>query len=287
MSYLVLSIFCAVGNFLLFRFFADWKANHSIAIATNYLVCILLGWFLRPEQAVFNWHAPWLPWAIMIGILYALMYWLIGMSSSHLGVNPTTVASKMSFVIPMTAAIFLYQANFGWREILGSLLAIAAIVLNGFKPRKSEQQRWFWLLPMAIFLGGGLADLALNYVEHHHLTQAAQPLFLTAVFSSAAFISWAGVGVNHAKNRALTASWSRSILAGMLLGILNFTSVFALLKAFKSEVPIASIFPLLNIGIIVTAAVGSWFFFKETPKGTQRVSLPLSILAILLFSKWS
>lgn len=287
MSYLALSVFCAVGNFLLFRFLSDWKANSSIAIATNYLICILLGWFLRTEQAAFNWQMPWLPWAILIGVMYASMYWLIGMSSRHLGVNPTTVASKMSFVIPMTAAIFLYQAKFGWQEILGSLLAIASIVLNGFKARNSEQPGWLWLLPVTIFLGGGMADLALNYVEHHHLTNAEQPLFLMAVFISAAFISWAGVGIEHVKKRVMTASLKNSFLAGTLLGVLNFTSVYALLKALKSAIPIASIFPLLNIGIIVMAAVGSWFFFKETPKGMQRLSLPLAILAIILFSKCS
>jgi drug/metabolite transporter (DMT)-like permease len=78
-------------------------------------------------------------------------------------------------------------------------------------------------------------------------------------------------------------SW-RSFWAGLVLGITNFLSVFGLLKAFRSEINGAVIFPLLNVGTIFLAAIGAWLLFNEQPKGKQWLALLAAVASILLYS---
>ncbi|MDP2189495.1 MAG: hypothetical protein Q8J69_12525 [Sphingobacteriaceae bacterium] len=282
MIWLLLSIGCSVFNFLLFRQFERWKIDTLLAVASNYLSCILLGWLLQGDLPPFGFSTPWLPWAAFIGLLFVMVFVWIGKSAQQLGVNVTTVAAKMSFAIPMMVAFSLYQTELQWQHLAAFVCAIAAILWSSNQNTSKNTSKKVWFLPIAIFLGGGLADASLNYVEVKLLPPTQHGLFLMSLFGTSAIFGWSAIGIQHlqAKKRL---SWP-SFAAGILLGITNFLSVFGLLKAFRSEINGAVIFPLLNVGTILLAGMGAWWLYQEQPKAKQWRALAAAIASILLYS---
>jgi len=282
MSWLLLSIGCSVFNFLLFRQFKQWKIDTMLAVASNYLSCTLLGWLLQGNLPPFGLSTPWLPWAAFTGLLFVVVYVLIGKSAIQLGVNVTTVSAKMSFAIPMILAFSLYQTSLQWQHLIAFLLAIAAIFWSSNPKAANAQSKKAWVLPIAIFLGGGLADASLNYVEVKLLPPTEHGLFLMSLFGTSAIFGWSAIGIQHLQSKKHFSRKSFSV--GLLLGITNFTSVFGLLKAFRSEINGAVIFPLLNVGTILLAGLGAWWIFKERPDGNQWLALLAAFASILLYS---
>jgi drug/metabolite transporter (DMT)-like permease len=282
MDWLMLTILCAVFNFLLFKQFERWQVNTLLAVSSNYLMCIGLGFLLPGEIREVSIHTPWLPWAFFIGFLFVVIYVLIGISSRTLGVNATTVASKMSFVIPMGLAYGLYQANFTWLHLLALILALTAVFFNSKITRTTRFSGLTLVLPMAIFFGGGMADAALNYVEVKLLPPHQQGAFLMALFGTSGLFGWLAIGINRLQGRQNFNFKSFGI--GLLLGCTNFGSIYALLKAFRSEMNGAFIFPILNVGIILLAGVGAWLIFKEKPTPKQSWGMLMAILSILIYS---
>jgi drug/metabolite transporter (DMT)-like permease len=282
MIWLLLSISCSVFNFLLFRQFERWRIDTLLAVASNYISCIFLGWLLQGELPPFGWSTPWLPWAAFIGLLFVMVFVWIGKSAQQLGVNVTTVSAKMSFAIPMMLAFSLYQTELHWQHFLAFGFAIAAILWSSSKEGGSSKVKKAWFLPIAIFLGGGLADASLNYVEVKLLPPTQHGLFLMSLFGTSAIFGWGALGIQHLQGKR-QFSWP-SFGAGLLLGLTNFLSVFGLLKAFRSEINGAVIFPLLNVGTILLAGIGAWLLFQEQPKAKQWLSLIAAVASILLYS---
>jgi drug/metabolite transporter (DMT)-like permease len=281
MIWLFASILTSVINFLLFRQFERWRVDTLTAVATNYLACICLGWFIQGDLPMVSKHTPWLPWAFFIGLLFISMFVIIGLSARMLGVNMTTIASKMSFVIPMTLAYGLYQTSFHPTQAFALVFAILAIWLYA-APATQNQIGWKRFLPFAIFLGGGLADSALNYTEVKLLPHHEQGVFLMVLFGTSGLFGWSALGI-----KALQGDFKQELrhyFAGLLLGISNFCTVYFLLQAFSSKMRGAFIYPLLNVGTIVLAAAASWWLFAEKPNNRQKWALVSAILAILMYS---
>lgn len=282
MIWLALTVLCAVINFLLFKQFERWHVNTLLAVSSNYMICIALGFSLPGDFKGISIHTSWLPWAFFIGFLFVTVYVLIGISSRKLGINATTVSSKMSFVIPMTLAYGLYHANFTALHGVALFLALAAVLFNSKLARGTQVKALSLLLPASIFLGGGMADAALNYVEVKLLPQHQQGAFLIALFGTSGLFGWLAVAIKRIQgNQAFNG---KSLWAGLVLGLSNFGSIYALLKAFKSEINGTFIFPILNVGIILLAGLGAWFIFKEKPSPRQAWGMLMAVLSILIYS---
>lgn len=282
MIWLALTILCAVFNFLLFKQFEHWKVDTLLAVSSNYLMCITLGFLMPGDMSGITLNTPWMPWAFFIGFLFIAVYVLIAISSRELGVNATTVASKMSFVIPMTLAYSLYQADFTLLHGIALLLALTAVLLNSKLSKQNKLNMLSLVLPAGIFFGGGIADAALNYVEVKLLPTHQQGAFLMTLFGTSGLFGWCAIALNKLQGKQVFNV--RSLLVGLLLGFTNFSSIYALLKSFRSEINGAFIFPILNVGIILLAGIGAWVVFKEKPSPKQAWGMSLAIISILIYS---
>ena len=75
----------------------------------------------------------------------------------------------------------------------------------------------------------------------------------------------------------------RNIIAGIILGLINFGSTFYILKAmgiFKSSV----VFPITNAGIVSLSALIGYFFFREKLKLVNWIGIGLAIIAIIMIA---
>jgi multidrug transporter EmrE-like cation transporter len=88
------------------------------------------------------------------------------------------------------------------------------------------------------------------------------------------------------RNKVLP-NW-RSVVGGIVLGVPNYLSMHFMMKALsKSGYDSSIIFPLANIGVVVSSAFIGILFFKEKQSKINLSGLGLAILAIalIIFSK--
>jgi drug/metabolite transporter (DMT)-like permease len=102
------------------------------------------------------------------------------------------------------------------------------------------------------------------------------------LFGTAGFFGWSTVGLQLMQKQLSIKT--KDLLAGALLGLTNFTTVFALLRAFGSGLPAAYVFPMLNVGIILLTALAAALLFGEKPKGKQWWGLAAALLAIAFYA---
>jgi len=279
MSWFWISVACSAINFVYFKAFERWGIQTFQAVAANYVLCVLLGLWLLPAGQAIELTTPWLPWAVVLGGFYILIFWMIGRSTQVVGVAPTAIAAKLSMVIPVTAAYLLYGDKFTITSLIALILAVLAITFTAKKSSSKNQRPNTWQLPVLIFLCAGTADLLLKHTETRFLQTADNALFLVVLFGAAGSIGWLVLGIGLLK-RKLTLNL-KSLGAGLLLGLTNFFSVYGILFALKS-LDASLLFPLNNLAIILISAALAALLFRERLQKRQYYGVVLALLAMAL-----
>ena len=140
------------------------------------------------------------------------------------------------------------------------------------------------MFPALLFLGSGLLDTLVKYVEHHFLTEAAeQAAYTVVVFAAASVLGTAFLLFLWARGKLRFQL--RNVLAGIVLGIPNYFSIYYLIQLLHSDfLQSSAAIPVNNIGIVLLSALAAILFFKE-PISRQRIAgLLLSIAAILMIA---
>lgn len=283
MSWFWISVACSAVNFVYFKAFERWGIQTFQAVASNYVICVLLGLWLLPGGQQLSLDTAWLPWASLIGAFYIFIFWLIGRSTQKVGVAPTAIAAKLSMVIPVIAAFLLYGDPFTITAFSALLLAAAAIGLSVKKNTKTQPKNRNWQLPLIIFISAGIADLLLKHTETSFLQSANNALFLIVLFGAAGIIGWLAILVGWLQ-KGLKLNL-KSLGAGILLGLTNFFSVYGILFALKS-LKASVLFPLNNLAIILISSALAALLFRERLQKRQYWGVLLAVLAMGLLL-WS
>lgn len=289
MIYLLLTILANVAIFMAFRGFSHFRVNTFPAIITNYFVCVITGLLYTGPQTVFSNIDPganWFIFAGFLGIIFVSTFFLMARTTQLRGVAVATVASKMSLAIPVVFSLFIFKIATGnldtWNYI-GIALAFIAILMVS-RPQGSASDRVptslkSLALPLAVFFMGGVIDTSLNYANHHWITTDLEPVFPIMTFGFA--FTW-GIIFCIVKKVKFT---KKDILAGILLGIPNYFSIFFQLKALSAfDNNGAIVYPSLNIGIIIVSTLAAVLFFKEKLGRFNQIGVVLAIIVIFLLS---
>src|ERR1043165_296178 len=110
MLYLLLTIVLNAYLIVAFKVFERYKVDSLQAIVANYLVCvatgsIFIGRFPISAQSLAQ---PWIYWAMLMGAAFISIFNLIALCTRKDGITTTTIASKLSMVIPVAFALWLY-----------------------------------------------------------------------------------------------------------------------------------------------------------------------------------
>lgn len=271
--------------FVIFKFFPRFKIDAKQAIAVNYWTCAIVGFLLLDDKnAMFaQEHSGIIPWAIIMGIMFIIVFNLMAVSTIKNGITATTVANKLSLAIPVIFSVILYSEQLSALQIAGILIAFPAVYLST-KTSKDEIKNSSLLLPVIIFVCSGLLDTMVKYIEHHHLhTTNATITYTILMFFIAATAGSIAVIYSMIKNK--TGIALKNIAAGIILGIPNYFSIYFLLKLLNSNYfQSSAAIPLNNIGIVLLSAIAGIFLFKEKTTRTRIIGLILSILAIILIA---
>jgi len=289
MIYLVLCILINAGLILVFRIFPTYGIRSFQAIVANYFVAGTLGFLMSGMHPIRTetLHAPWLPFVFLLGLLFISLFYLIALTTQKLGVSVASVSNKMSVVIPVVSSILLYNdrlSSYQWVGLAGALAAVAMVSIKERDERFEKETGLTRILPLILFFGCGLLDTLVSYLQLKFSSHELPSEFLL----SCGFLIAGIMGICAFMTGIIrgTDSWhTKSFIAGLLLGIPNFFSMFLIMKTLESGLMNASVFfPVNNIGVVSTATLLSVVYFRERLSKMNVAGILLSILSIILIA---
>jgi len=190
MIYLLLSIASSLIILVIFRIFERYKVNVFQAIVYNYFTGCAVGFFLFSDE----WKpgdlstGNWIPYVFLVGALFIALFLMMGKSSQENGIGITSVTVKMSLAIPVLAAIFLYNESIYLSKVIGIIAALVGVFLITYQKKVAKDKGgrgklWFLIV---LFLGSGLLDTIVNYVEKVAAGELSIALFSAFSFGVAA-----------------------------------------------------------------------------------------------------
>lgn len=285
---LLLSILCSSLIFIVFKLYAVHKVETFYAIIVNYLTACIVGLLLY-DGALSPLKIPttnWFPVTLLLGVLFIVIFNLMARTSQIMGVSVASVATKMSLVIPVILGILVYREQLGWIKFLGIALALGAVFFTSMKDKTPQNLHGsnLWL-PLLVFLGSGVIDSSIKYLQEYYVEKTEFPLLSASIFAAAAF---SGFFFLLIKDRtAILRINLRNILGGIALGVPNFFSIFFLLRALQHDsLNSASVFTINNVAIVMLTTLLGIALFKEqiSPKNWGGIALAvISIILIALF----
>jgi len=268
--------------FVIFRLFEKFKIDTFQAIVFNYFTAFICGWALYSDQftpKVFV-HMDWLPYALTISVLFISLFFVMGKSAQQNGVAITSVAVKMSLSVSMIGMIMIYNETLTFLKIAGIILALTGVLLVSWEPKGSRKQNNAWKMLIVLFIGSGLLDLSLNYAQQHVLNELTPALFSAFGFLIAGLIGLLVLIWQFIFNSARIKG--KNILAGLILGIPNYFSIYLLLQAYEViDYTNSSIVAIVNVSVVVLSALFGFMIFKEDFSIKKAIGLIASLMAIL------
>ncbi|MCK5441139.1 MAG: DMT family transporter [Maribacter sp.] len=283
MFYLALSVCCSSLIFVIFKLFAIYKVETLYAIVTNYVVACIVSLFFYTEEVnpVKIVQESWFLGTISLGILFIIVFNLMAKTSQVAGVSVASVATKMSFVIPVVFGVSVYKEELGTLKVIGIILALAAVYFASIKEKGMAIKKSSLFLPILVFLGSGIIDTAIKYVQEVHIKENKFPLFSAIVFGSAATVGIIFIIIKSSKTPIKLNH--KNILGGIALGIPNYFSVYYLLRALQHpSLNSASVFTINNVAIVMLCTLLGILLFKEQINLKNWGGIALAVISIIL-----
>lgn len=287
MIYLVLSILTTTCLFVLFKLFDRFKLNTLLAVVVNYATAATIGFMLNsyhPKTSITDQR--WFLLAVFLGFVFISIFNLLGFTAQRIGLSVSSVANKMSLVIPFTIAVILYDQRINALRILGILLSLLAVYFTSSRKKEDQPSDVHevsailkFLLPFLLFIGSGILDSLLNFSQLMYLNEDNSHLFNSVAFGSAATIGCIVLLIKRPRVERM----GYSVLGGLVLGTINYISIYCFLKALEIPTLQSSvIIPVNNIGVVAVSALCALLAFKEKFSAKNVVGLVLSGVAITL-----
>ena len=277
---LALSVLCSSLIFVVFKLFDTYKVQTLYAIVVNYVVACLTGLFFNPFKIgpAELIEQPWFLGTIALGVLFILIFNIMAKSSQVNGVGVTSVATKMSLVLPVIFAVLYYKDVLSVWQIFGILLALAAVYLASLKAKGVQLEKSHLWLPALVFLGSGVIDTSIKFIQDAHLESSQYPIFSSTVFGAAALSGFVFIIVKG--NLKLNL---KNVLGGICLGVPNYFSIYFLLRALNSDMlNTSSVFTINNVAIVMFSTLLGIVLFKERLTPKNWLGILLAVISILL-----
>jgi drug/metabolite transporter (DMT)-like permease len=282
---LIIGILSSAFIFILFRLFPKYGIDTFQAIVFNYFTALTCGFLLYGKdfkaEAIEN--PSWFPFAILTGFLLIALFLAIGISSQKNGMAITSVSVKMSMAMTMCMMIFAYNELLSLFKILGIILAIIGVLAMSW-PSKSgnetKEKTVIWLL-IVLFLGSGILDFLLNYVQNYHQKFIPSSLFSAVSFGIAGLFGLSVLIIDLIRKKRTFAF--KNIIAGICLGIPNYFSIYLLLLSYSTTGwNDSTVLAICNVSVVLLAAIIGFLGFKENFNKLKIIGLTASIGAIVL-----
>ena len=286
MIYLLLSILASTIIFIIFKLFEKFQINIFQAIVVNYCIAFTTG-ILSYNGTITISQLPNLDWfynTLILGALFIIVFNLMGVTTQKNGLSVVSVATKMSVVVPVLFGLLYYNESLGTVKLIGIAIALIAVYLTSNKSKQGiSVNRKSIVLPILVFIGSGIIDTSIKFLEDTYVANNDVPLFSAIIFLAAAIIGFIFIII-----QIIRGSFNfefKNIIAGICLGVPNYFSIYFLVKTLRSDILESSgIFAINNISIVALSTFAGIFIFKEKLIRKNWIGIALAILSIILIS---
>ncbi len=291
MIYLLFSILAFTFIFVVFKLFEKFQINILHAIVVNYIVAFITSLIAYNNQADISQlsisiiiEMDWFYYTFILGILFIVVFILIAKTTQISGLSVASVATKMSVVIPIVFGLVYYKESLGFLKLLGILFALLAVYLVSNKSKTGISiNKKDLILPILVFLGSGIIDTSIKYLEEAFVGEDDISIFSAILFLAAAIFGL--IVVLFQAIRGNLKIELKNIIAGTLLGIPNYFSIYFLVKALRSDILESSgVFAINNVAIVTLSTIVGIILFQEKLLPKNWVGILLAIVSIILIA---
>ena len=285
MIYLVLAVLCSSAVNVTMRLGEKHIKNNFAAFMSNYAVCSLIAFLFMEDKRPF---APQegMTFAILLGLVSGVLYLasltLLKLNISKSGVMLSSVFMKLGVIVPALMAMIVFRETPTGLQCAGIALAIAAIVVIYFEPKKKDAPAKQGhgaagaLLLILLLIVSGLTESMANIFDKAGAAQVKDH-FLFCNFLTAFVLS----GV-IALIRREPVSW-KDFAFGVLIGVPNyFCTRFLLLSLGQIQAVVA--YPIYNIGAIVVISLFGLLLFRERLDRRKLIGFIMIIAALIMLN---
>jgi len=284
--YLLLSILASTIIFIIFKLFEKFQINIFQAIVVNYCIAFTTG-ILSYNGTITISQLPNLDWfyyTLILGALFIIVFNLMAITTQKSGLSVVSVATKMSVVVPVLFGLLYYNESLSTVKLIGIAIALIAVYLTSNKSKQGiSVNRKSIVLPILVFIGSGIIDTSIKFLEDTYVANNDVPLFSAIIFLAAAIIGFIFIII-----QIIRGSFKfefKNIIAGICLGVPNYFSIYFLVKTLRSDILESSgIFAINNVSIVALSTFAGIFIFKEKLIRKNWIGIALAILSIVLIS---
>lgn len=277
MVFLLLAVLSSSMISIIMRVSSDKISANLSMLATNYLICSLLG----AAYAGFSLAAPEDPGfsvtviiSLISGVLYLAGFVAFQANTNKRGVVLSSVFMKLGLLVPIAASVLFFKEIPTTVQIIGFCVAVFAIVLINLKKDSSGKGFGFGLILMLLLSGGAdvMAKIFDVFAPRSH-----SALYLFYNFATA--FGLCILLVIHKKERP----GFRELLYGTLIGIPNFFSAKFLLASL-AKLPAVVVYPTFSVGTMLIVTLMGVVVFWERLSKLQWVAMGAIVAALILLN---
>ena len=284
MLYLLLAIVCGATYSVFFKLFACRGVDSLQAIAFNYLTAFALGTAFACVSGDFVVPTGVASWgtAVLLGSTFVGAFVLMARSTALTGVTLTTVASRVSLVIPVVCSFLLFPEGDAPRWVAVAVILAAMVMMFVPSGKKRTQQRLqrasLLLYPLGVWVLFGVNNFGLKWAQSVLIAPQESAMFSAIIFLFA--VVFAAVALMVRRNKR-GFEWS-ALWGGVTLGVSNFFVTWGMLRCL-AEVPASIFFPTYHTTIVALVAVVGTVAFKERLSKVQWLGVAVAVLGIVMF----
>ncbi len=273
---------------VLFKYFGKYGVNNLQAIIVNYFTAGTLSLIVAhnndikislPDIIYSTYIIP----SLIIGFLFIVTFNLLAFGTQKIGIAISTVANKMSMIIPVIVGISLFSEKLGMFKLIGIVLAISAIYMTSTKSGKLSFDKKFLPIILLIFFGQGMADGTLSWAQKFSINDENTPLFFASIFLIAGILGSVFLIYETIKNGFKLEF--KNLIWGIGLGIPNYLTLHFFVRSLQSPIFESSqVFPIVNMGVIVLTALAGILLFREKLSFFNWGGILVAVLAISLIT---
>lgn len=285
MHFLIFAIIASTSILICFKIFDRFNISTLITISINYLTGSIIGFIsLNSSYSVSSiTNSEWFPVSFLLGFILITGFILFAISTNRTGIAITSISSRISIIFSVLLGIFLFNDTIDLVKSLGLSLALISLVLIFYRKGSLIKNSSAIIVPFLVFLLSGLNDSTLKIAQHYYIqaNETDYIAFAATSFLIAFIVSTPMVVTNKLKGKI--AINIKSIIAGVILGILNWLSIYLMLNGLEI-MSVSIFFPILNIGVVTLSTIIGFIIFKENFKTINFIGIVIAILSITLIT---
>lgn len=277
MIYLLLAITCSALISICMRISEKHIKNEMGMFMSNYALCILLSFVYMDGKLTFPVEglSVTVGLGILNGILFLAGFLFLKLNMKHNGIVMASTFMKLGVLIPTLMAVVVFGEMPRWTQVVGILIALAAIVIIHFeKDAMQESNKKLWLL--LLLLVSGITDSMANIFDKVG-NAASQDAYLFITFFVAFLLALV------AALRSKTKISAKDVLFGIVIGVPNYYSARFLLLAVGSVDAVLA-YPTYSVATIVVITLVGILAFHEKVSTKKMLALGLIAAALCLLN---